>query len=339
MTDFDKRQDRVEQAQPTRDARELPVEVAREVIQATVQQSVLLQLARVQPMSTRQATMPVLTEYPEAFWLTGVNQAAKDSALKKTTKIAWDQYVLRAEEIAVLYPIPDAYVADTNINLFQEIKPALAQAFGRKIDAAALFDVDNPWDAVNGGIYQQAIAHGNTVTVGAATDPTTTRPQDLASDIADLGVLLEEDGYELGGFAAGPGLKWRLSKLRSTTGEAVYQSTDNGIGQAPSQSLFGESYASVKNGTWDKTKATLIAGDWSYARVGIRQDMTFQVFDSGVISDADGKIVYNAIQQDGKILRAVMRIGFLVAAPKITPLNGSNPYPFAVLRPSGAPAS
>lgn len=334
MTVYDQGIFRSEIAQPTRDARELPVEVGREVIQAAVQFSNVLQLAKVQPMPARQATMPVLTSYPTAVWLTGANQAAKDKAVKQTTGVNWSQYVLRAEELAIQVPIPDSFVADTGIDLFNEIKPLLGEAFGVAIDNAALFDINNPW-TTSGGIYQQAVAAGNTVTVGAATDPQTGQPQDLAQDIADVAILLEEDGYSLDGLAAGPGFNWRLTKLRSKQGDPIYAPP---AGNQPA-TIYGQPYHGVKNGTWDKTKATMIAGEWEYARVGIRQDLTMQVFDQGVITDNTGAVIYNAISQDGKILRAVMRIAFLVAAPAITRLNQTNPYPFAVLRPSGAPAS
>lgn len=335
MTDYDSRQDRNPVSQPDRDVRELPVDISRQVIQAAVQSSMAMQLCRVSPMASRQGSQPVLTEYPEAFWLTGANQAAKDSASKKTTKVSWDQYTWQAEELAVLYPIPDAYVFDTGIDLFNEIKPALGMAFGRKIDNAVFYGVDSPF--TYDGIVPQTLANGNYVVAGAATDPATGNPQDLASDIADMGIQLEEDGYELGGFAGGPGLKWRLSKLRSTTGEPIYQGANPGIGQ--SAALYGETFATVKNGVWDPTQATLLAGDWEFARIGVRQDLTFQVFDSGVISDPDtGAVVYNAMQQDGKILRAVMRVAWLLVPPKITPVNEIDPWPFSALVPS-APAS
>src|ERR1700749_4324153 len=259
---------RSEITQPTRDARELPVDVAREVIQVAVENSAVLQLAKGQTMTSRQSTMPVLTSYPVAYWQTGGNQAAKDTALKQSTKVDWSQYVLKAEEIACFVPVPDAFTQDTGVDLFSEIKPLLGQAFGRLIDAAALFDVNNPWDSVNGGIYQRTVAAGNVVTAGATTDPQTGVAQDLASDIADLGILLEQDGYEMDGLAVGPGFTWRLSKLRSPQCDPIYAAPAGG----QPGTIYGEQMASIKNGTWDATKSTMIAGQWEYARYGIWQD-------------------------------------------------------------------
>lgn len=314
------------------DFRELPIDVAREVIQVAVQNSHVMQLARVQPMPTRQSIAPVLSSYPEAKWLTGANQAAKDTAKKSTTGADWTGVTLRAEEMAVLVPIPDAYVQDTGVDLFNEIKPLLGMAFGRKIDAAALFDVDNPWNATSGGIFQQAVAAGNYIDLASATDPQTTRPQDLGQDIADMAVLLEDDGFDLNGFASKSSFKWRLVKQRTINGDPIYGSGDPA--QGVPATIYGQPYAAVKNGTWDNNKALLIGGDWEYARVGVRQDITFSISDSAVITNSDGTVAYNAYEQDGKILRAVMRVAFAVQAPKVTPLNETNPYPFVCLRPS-----
>src|SRR5678816_2737685 len=70
---------------PTQDVREMPIEVSREVIQVAVQNSSVMQLATVQPMPTRQASVPVLSAYPTAYWLSGANQSVKESSFKQTT--------------------------------------------------------------------------------------------------------------------------------------------------------------------------------------------------------------------------------------------------------------
>jgi len=317
---------------PTQDVREMPIEVSREVIQVAVQNSAVMQLATVQPMPTRQASVPVLSAYPTAYWLSGANQSAKESSFKQTTTVDWSSYTMRAEEMAVLIPIPDAYIQDTGVDLFNEVKPLIGQAFGQLIDQAVLFGVNNPWLGQSGSLYAQAVAKGNTVTAGAISG------QDLAGDIADVAVLLEDDGYDFNGLASYKSFRWKLNKLRSTTGEPIYQPS---LAQGELATIYGEPYASVNNGTWDKTKAYLLAGDWQYVRFGVRQDMTFSISDSAVIVDPDNnnKVVYSAFQQDGKVLRCVMRVAFVCAFPLVTPLNTSNPYPFAVLRPSGAAPS
>ena len=48
--------------------------------------------------------------------------------------------------------------------------------------------------------------------------------------------------------------------------------------------------AFMDNGVWDKSKSTLIAGDFSQAVYAIRQDVTYKILDQAVIQDTDAKL-------------------------------------------------
>ncbi len=73
-----------------------------------------------------------------------------------------------------------------------------------------------------------------------------------------------------------------------------------------------------------------VAGDWSMAVIGVRQDMRVEVFREGVISDDTGKVILNLMQQDSAALRATGRFAFQVAVP-VTLTAGGTRYPFAVM--------
>jgi hypothetical protein len=88
----------------------------------------------------------------------------------------------------------------------------------------------------------------------------------------------------------------------------------------------------VDNGAWDDDEAELLAADWKKFVVGIRQDVTYDLFSEGVISDADGKVILNLMQQDTKALRVVFRVGFQVAIP-VTRIGPSTRYPAGVITP------
>ena len=84
----------------------------------------------------------------------------------------------------------------------------------------------------------------------------------------------------------------------------------------------------------------MVAGDWKQAVYAIRQDVTFDVFDSGVVSDEDGKVVFNLMQNDMKAIRMVIRLGWQI----LNPLNAVNPdgstrFPFAVYAPAASARS
>jgi HK97 family phage major capsid protein len=293
----------------------LPDQVIGEIIQEAPKASVLLSRARMVQLSAAKAKQPVLSSLPEAYWVTG------DTSLKETSKATWDNVVITAEELAVIVPIPDALIDDSNVPLWEQVRPLLTEAIGQKVDKAALFGADKPssWPAA---VVPAAIAAGNTVERGTGDD--------LGVDVAALGAKVAAQGYGINGFASKPGLQWELVGLRSATGQPIY--TPSLAGGAPS-GLYGYPLNEVMNGAWDAAQAELLAADWTKFVVGIRQDVTFDMFSEGVISGADGKIVLNLMQQDCHALRVVFRVGFQVAKP-VTRSGAAAGYPAGVIVPA-----
>jgi HK97 family phage major capsid protein len=310
------------QTPPTTDPL-VPEPLSEDIIQMLPQQSAVLSMARNVPMSTRTQRLPVLDVLPQAYWVSG------DSGLKQTTTQAWKNVTLVVEELAALVPIPDAYLADTNIPLWDEVRPRLVEALGRAIDQACLFGVNKPstWPTA---IIPAAIAAGNVIT---DVSP------DIPAAVASLAEKVALDGYtNINGWMIRPGFKWRLLRVRSSgSGEPIYMpDLQNGRGG----SLYGYPLQEVSNGAWDPTVADLLLGDWSMAIIGTRQDITFKMFDQGVIVNDSGTVIYNAAQQDGQIMRVVMRLAFATANP-VTNLqsNSASRYPFGVLSTGSASAS
>ena len=108
------------------------------------------------------------------------------------------------------------------------------------------------------------------------------------------------------------------------------------LAQGTPSTLYGYPLNEVMNGAWDAEKAVMLAADWSKFIVGIRQDMTYQIFDQGVISDSTGKVIVNLMQQDMKALRVVMRVGFAVANPMTRVADNGDQYPAGFITPAAA---
>lgn len=293
----------------------IPEPIANEIIQELPQASVLLNRARRVRLSSKTLKQPVLSALPDAYWVNG------DTGLKQTTKAEWDNIVITAEELAALVVVPDAVIDDSQIPIWSEVRPLLVEAIGRKVDEAGLFGVDKPgsWPTA---VIPGAIAANNVVVEGSGDD--------LAQEVAELGQLVAEDGFAVNGFASAPGLNWRLVGLRNNQGSPIYVPS---LAAGTPSTLYGYGLNEVMNGAWDPSEATLLGADWRKFVVGVRQDITFNISDSAVITDADGKVIVNAYQQDSKILRVVFRVGFQVANP-LTRVNAtSSRYPAGVLVP------
>lgn len=307
----------------------IPEPVTREIEQGAIAESAVLRMARRLPnMSSKTQTINVLDALPTAYWVNGEASASdtKQPDLKQTTAMAWDKKKLYAEEIAVIVPIPEAVLDDSDYDIWGEVRPRLTEAFGKVIDQAILFGANKPgtW---RDGVVPSAAAAGNTVTATS----------DVFTDIMGVnGVIakVEEDGFIPNGAMAAISMRAKLRGLVDTTGQPIFKSDMQG---STRYALDGMDMYFPNNGAYDPAAALMIVGDFNQLVYSIRQDMTFKIFDSGVVQDPTTKaILYNLMQNDMVALRAVMRLGWEISNP-LTAYNAgiTNPFPFSVYAPAG----
>jgi HK97 family phage major capsid protein len=306
----------------------IPEDVSRDIIKATTTESAVLSMFKHRTMSTAQQRMPVLATKPTAYFVTG------DTGMKQTTSISWANKFLDAEELAVIIPVPEKLLDDTDYDIWGEIRPEIIEAMAIALDAAVLFGYNKPasWPA---SIVAAAIAAGNVATQGAGID--------IADDINNVMAAVELDGYDVNGFFIRNSIKAELRGLRDANSAFIFQPPSGVSDTVYKGTIFGEkAVASVSGifeaedaGTYGRTanSVKLIAGDWTQGIVGIRQDLTWKMLDQAVITDNNGLIVFNLPQQDMVAMRVVARYGFQVPNP-INRMNmtDSTRYPFAVLR-------
>lgn len=269
----------------------IPVEVSREIIQSVPKSSVALQILRKLPnMSAKQTRIPVLASMVSGGFVTG------DTGLKPLSDQSWENKFLNAEEIAVIIPIPEAVLADSDYDIWGEIKPRVVESFGKIIDGAIFFGEDKPaiWPA---GLILQAIAAGNVINAGSTID--------IAGDISAVMAKVEADGFAVNGITSDVLLKANLRDLRATDGTPIFQPS---LTVGTPGAIYGVSYQPVENGSWDSETARVLLGDFSNAVYSIRQDITYKILDQAVLSDGAGKVVNNLAMQDMVALRCVMRL-------------------------------
>lgn len=297
----------------------IPEERAREIIQGVVTQSAVLSQGRRLPnMSSRTYRMPILDMLPLAYFVNG------DTGQKKTTKMAWDKKIITAEEIAVIVPIPEAVLDDSEYDIWAEVRPRVEEAFGKVIDGAILFDVNKP-DSWRDGIVTTATKASSVVTLG---DSDNLYDKVMGED----GVIakVEESGFFVTGHMADITMRAKLRGLKDSTGNPIFKADmQNGT----RYSLDGSNMTFPNNGAFDKSKALMISGDFSQLTYSIRQDITFKLFTEGIVQNTDGSIAYNLMQQDMVALRAVMRLGWEIPNPiNSLKTDKAKRCPFAILK-------
>lgn len=295
----------------------IPTQESNEIIQGVITQSAVLSRGRrLANMTSRQFKMPVLDMLPIAYFVQG------DTGQKKTTNQAWDKKFITAEEIAVIVPVPESVLDDSDYDIWGEVRPRITEAFGKVIDSAILFGVDKPTSWRN-DLVATATTAGSVVTLG----------DDLYGSImGEDGVIakVEGSGYFVNGHMADISMRAKLRGLKDTTGQPLFK-TDMQSGTT--YSLDGSAMNFPNNGAFDKSKALMISGDFSQLVYAIRQDITFKLFTEGVIQNTDGSIAYNLMQNDMIALRAVMRLGWEIPNPINSVQKDKNKRcPFAILK-------
>lgn len=324
----------------------IPEEVAREVVAGITEASATLSMFRRLPnMSARTMRMPVLNALGSAAFTTantendslaGADQEVDDTqqahlksegelpiddapGLKDTHQMEWKNTFINAEPLAIILPIAEDTIADSQYPIWNEIQPRIVEAFGALIDTAVVWGQGRPatWPT---GIVPTSISRGFTIVEGAGAD--------LSIDVSDLMGTLEGVGYDANGFIADPGMKASLRGLRDNNGGLLFQPSL--VAGTPSM-LYGNPVTYLKNGSMLPATSRLIAGDMTQAVYSVRQDMSFKVFTEGVVTDSNGVVIMNLMQQDMIALRVVMRMGWAVPNPIHALATRANRYPFATL--------
>jgi HK97 family phage major capsid protein len=291
----------------------IETQVANEIFEGTIRQSKALSMFKRLPNATSDKTkLRVLDSLPVAYFV----DETSNNGRKNITKLAWDKKFINIAELAVIVPIKENLLNDSSIDIWATVRPRVEEAFAKKIDNAMFFCVDKPTDW-RAGLVPSISA------VGAEVTETS---NGLYSDINDTMVKVEESGYNVNGILGGTGLKGKFRMMLDTTGQPL-NTTE--IGSVRREFM--------DNGVWDKTKSTLILGDFSQAVYSIRQDITYKVLTEAVIQDpSDGSILYNLAQDDMVALRVVMRLGWEIPNPVNAENETSSRFPFASLKPNGS---
>lgn len=307
----------------------IPQEVSNEILKGVATMNPILSMAKKLPdMSRKQRRTPVLNALANAYFLSG------DNSLKQTTELDWSNKYLDAEELAVIVPIPEAVLDDTEYDIWGEVKPQIVDALGLAVSQAIMYGTNLPatWNVNMGGAGLVAIATAasHVASIANFVDLYDAIMSESAAGLSDgLLMLLEADGFMCTGHLAHTSMRGRLRGLRDANGNPIFKST---VQARAAYELDGTPIEFPTDGSMVAASALDIAGDWKQLVWSMRQDITYKVLTEAVIQDGAGNIIFNLAQQDMVALRAVMRLAVALPNPK----NRMNPTdatrcPFAIL--------
>ena len=287
----------------------IPTDIASGIITDIVSGSTVMQLAKFEPMTAATKEFSVLLSGPGAYWV-GEGQRIQ------TSKATWAKVTLTAKKLAVIVPFSKEALNRARVDVLEELKPKIAEAFYQAFDLAALLGTNSPFQT---SILAGAVTAGNTFVRGSVAG------QNLGDDVNSVMGLVEAEDLDPNGHVSHRGLKQALRGMKDSQGNYVYASnTRDGVQE---DTLHGLPLTYAARSAWDKTKVELITGDWDKAYFGILQDIEYEILKEATlqtVADADGKPLSLA-EQDMVALKATFHPAFLNIRDEA----------FAVLRPAG----
>lgn len=278
----------------------VPAERGQEIIQDIMSQSLIMQLAKYEEMTSDKKTIDVFLGGMNAYWV-GEGQRIQ------TTKPTWAQATLQAHKVATIIPVTREHLHYTNKRFFELYRPAMAEALYKKIDAATIMNLDNPfaWSAMGSATTAENIV-GDTL------------------DVATYDALvsaLNDNGYEPNALVSKTANKSILRGLiRNQDGlnERVYDGT--ALDGTPVFDLHRDIEA---------PKGTLVAGDFNQAFYGIPYGIEYKISEDATLTTIvgdDGQPV-NLFERDMVAMRVIMDIAFMIIDDKA----------FAAIQPAEVP--
>lgn len=263
----------------------LPSQMVDQIIQKSQQDSAVMQLAQKIDLPGVGATIPVITEDPEAEWV------AQETDNKKVSKPTLATKQMKGYTLAVIVPFSNQFKRNATA-LYNAIVQRLPKAMAKKFDST---------------VFHGAAPGSNFDTLANAT------AQSFGSDVysalvAADGDIADHDGIT-NGFVMSPRAKTALLDSKDTTGRPLFI---NNVAEGAIPMILGSrtimNTAAYKKGV-SSNDVLGIAGDWTKAMYGMAKELEISISDQATLTDGDTQI--NLWQRNMFAVRAEFEVGFV----------------------------
>lgn len=288
----------------------MPRDISEFVFEKAAKESAMMQVARKIPLPGNGVAIPVVTGKPSAGWVSEAGRKPVSDATVGTK-------TMDPKKLAVIVPFSKEYLRDERIDLFEMIKPMIAEAFALSFDAAAIKGTSTPFSAY---IYQ---------TTNASELGTTTQANGgvYGDFVAALGSVADETGkdYRVDNWILDQRAETKILAATDTTGRALF--APGGTGASLQQ--FGAAGSLLGRPLYYTSQAYNATGqiqgfglDSSQYVFGVASDLAYDISDQASIVLADGTTRLDLWQNNLVALLAEAELGFLIndvqAGVKIT---------------------
>jgi len=262
---------------------DLPVDVAREILQKTQEESAVMSLARRIDLPGRGTAINVITSDPQAAWV-GETSAKPVSDPGLATK------VMQAYKLAVIVPFSNEFRRDV-ASLYDAIVERLPRALGQKFDATVFGNGDKPGSNFD-----------NFATATAQSIQTDAYAGLVAAD-TDISV----HGGNLNGVVLSP---YGKGVLLAATDQQKRPLFINSVAEGAIPMVLGAPTKISKGAYVAGSPAVVgVVGDWTQALYGTVEGVKID-YSADATLDLGGGSTINLFQQNMFAVRAEIEIGF-----------------------------
>lgn len=265
----------------------IPEEISNEIIQKTMNESVVMKLCRKIKMNAPKVKVPVLAD------VTG--KAAFVSELQ-SIPILQPKVVdveLQAKRLSFIIPCSGDFNDLTVLDLMTSYQDVITQTLINLVDQSILVgakEIGSTEDKVFPTVLDAAILQKVEVPEANASGVA------LLDGVSDAIQTVTNNNFKVDGILGNLGVENTLRKMKTTTNNFLFPDTSK---------LFGKNMNYTNIFTQDN--AVAIVGDWSRTLYGVFKDIRYDWFNSGTIKISDTEEV-NLIQDYASALRITVYV-------------------------------
>ena len=284
---------------------DLPVDISREILQKTKDNSAVMQLARQIALPGRGAAINVITSDPEAAWV-------GETGSKPVKNPGLETKVMRAYKLAVIVPFSNEFRRDAAA-LYDALVERLPGALGKKFD-----------ETVFGGVAKPGSDFDNFASCTAQLIST-----DAYGGLVAADTDIATHGGIVNGYAIAPQGKGILLAARDKNDRPLFI---NSVAEGAVPMILGAKTVLAKGAYVEGGEANTVgaAGDWSQALWGTVEGIKIDYSSDATLTyknQSNQDVIVNLFQQNMFAVRAEIEVGFradtscfnlLTAAPSVS---------------------
>ena len=268
----------------------LPREISEMIFEDARTSSVVQQLARRVPLTGAGKAIPYISGTPAASWVSeGGRKPVSDASIGTLT--------MDPKKLAVIVPFSEEYLSTDNVDLFDELRPTIAESFGEAFDRAALHGQSTPFSA-----YLAETTNVEVLGAGAST----------YVDLVNAMGKVVTAGYRVSAWAYSDLAEIRLlgdvdsegRPILTTVGDASFA---NRLVGRPA--VRGEAVDNLNTTPVPDDRTLAFGGDWTKAAWGAVGEIEYDISNQATLTLTDGSTL-NLWQDNLVALRAEAYYGF-----------------------------